>query len=713
MARSRAKPAGEDEPPTKPSKRRVSPREDLSDLPEGWEPRVRKSADIDPLVERLPSDPGVYVMRDRKGRRIYVGKARNLRTRVRQYFNGHDNRQFVPRLAKLIGDIETIVTRNDKEAMLLENHLIKQHHPRFNVKLRDDKQYLVLRMDPRSDWPRLEVVRNIAHDGAQYFGPYHSASSARHTLRVVNRHFKLRTCSDYALTHRKRACLQYQIDRCPAPCVYEVDEAAYAEQVRDVGLFLGGRHSELVTNLESRMKASAHALEFETAARVRDQLHAIQTTLQAQRVVGSGEIDQDVVGMYREGGQVEFALMHVRGGKLMGSRTFSQKGMELPDAEVLHSFLAAYYDSSPVAPEELLLPISLAEDDAAPLAAWLSEQRGKKVRVHVPERGARKRMVELAHKNAASSFVTRRNRHDDSEAVLTTLRDRLGLSRVPRRIECYDVSHIHGTDAVASMVVFQDGAPDKARYRSFKIKGLHGQGLSQGDRQNDDFASMQEVLGRRFRRAMKAEEQATEDWAFPDLVIIDGGKGQLGRVMTVMQDLGIPIGAEGVDVIALAKERGDGHGTPDLDRVRRFRESAGSQAADRSLPGQALADYVIAQDRVSPRPEPETPSKPERVFVPERKDAIRLRPGSSELFLLTRLRDEAHRFAIGHHRKRRSKRQIASALDEIPGVGPALKKSLLAHFGKVAAIRAASVEELSAVKGVGPALAARICEQLR
>ena len=644
--------------------RRLAPHQQ-ADVPADWQPRIRSRAQLDEVVELLPNEPGVYVMRDRKGKVVYVGKARRLRQRVRQYFNGHDTRLFVPSLAKLLGDIEAVVTSNDKEAMLLENNLIKAHHPRFNVRLRDDKQYLVLRLDARARWPKLEVVRHIRQDGAGYFGTYHSASSARHTLRVVNRHFKLRTCSDFVLEHRKRPCLQYQIDRCPAPCVYEVDEQAYAEQVRDVGLFLAGRHSELVAGLEARMQAAADALEFETAARIRDQLDAIETTLERQDVVGTGQLDQDVVGMYREGGNVEFVVMHVRAGKLLGTQRYSEKGMELPDAEVLASFLAAYYDEAPLCPDEVLLPFALAEDDAEPLEDWLAERRGKKVAIKVPARGDRKQLVSLAERNAASNFATRRSKRDDAEAALEALRRRLRLSRLPRRIECYDVSHTQGSEQVASMVVFVDGEPDKQSYRHFKIKG---------DWQNDDFRSMYEVLIRRLRRALE-----DEDWALPDLLVIDGGKGQLGRAIAAMQDLGIAIGDEGVDLISLAKERVGG-------------PSGGPQAR---------------------RTGDDASVKPERVFIPGARDPIVLAHGSSELYLLTRIRDEAHRFAITHHRKRRAKRSLVSSLDGIKGVGPNTKKLLIQHFGSVKAIKTASVEELCAVKGVGRKLAETIHAALR
>jgi excinuclease ABC subunit C len=670
-----------------------------ADIPPDWKPRARTREQLVEIVEQLPNEPGVYVMRDRKGRVVYVGKARRLRARVRQYFNGTDTRMFVPTLGKLLGDIEAIVTSNDKEAMLLENNLIKKQQPRFNVKLRDDKQFLVLRLDTRAAWPKLEVVRNIRQDRASYFGPYHSASSARHTLRVVNRHFKLRTCSDFVLDHRTRPCLQYQIGRCPAPCVYEVDRERYAEQVRDVGLFLAGRHRELITGLQTRMQDAAESLEFELAARVRDQLQAIETTLERQDVVGTSELDQDVVGMYREGGNVEFVLMHVRQGKLMATQRFTEKGMELPDAEVLAGFLSAYYDEAPSLPDEILLPFALAEDDAEPLQAWLIEQgpsrgRTSKVQIKVPARGDRKQLVLLAQRNARSNFQTRRNKRDDGEAALKALQKRLRLSRLPRRMECFDVSHIQGSDPVASMVVFVDGQPENSSYRSFKIKF--------GEvNQNDDFASMHEVLTRRLRRALE-----DEDWALPDLIVIDGGKGQLGRAIAAMQDLGIALGDEGVDIVSLAKERRMAvrASKQGLERLRaREREAVLAGEDEAAVPGQALADYVVANTDEGP-----TEVRPERVFVPGAKDAIVLPHGSAELYLMTRLRDEAHRFAITHHRKRRGKRSLESVLDGIAGVGPVTKRALISHFGTVKAIRAATIEQLCEVEGVGPKLAAVI-----
>lgn len=608
--------------------------------------------DLAARLERLPPSPGVYLMHDRKGRLLYVGKAQNLRQRVRQYFNGSDDRLFVPRLASIVGDIQTIVTSNSKEALLLENNLIKEKKPRFNVKLRDDKQYLVLRLDPKASWPRLEVVRNMRGDHAYYFGPYHSAQRARSTLRVINRYFKLRTCSDYVLRRRQRPCLEYQIKRCPAPCVLEVDKDEYGHQVQQVRLFLEGRHRELVEDLRRRMQEAAQALEFESAARLRDQLSAIESTLAQQKVVSADLLDLDVVGMYREGGQVDFSLLNVRSGKVLGFQAFSQRGMELPDAALIHSFVRAYYELARQVPDEVLLPLPIDPEHLQSLHEMLREKRGRKLRIYAPLRGEKTKLVSLAQKNAASNFVSRRNRERDAEQLLENTQKKLRLRTLPRRIECFDISHFQGREAVASMVVFVDGVSDSSQYRSFKIRGRDGTGTQFG--QNDDFASMYEALSRRLRRAL---DDPDTDWRLPDLIVIDGGKGQLGSALAAARDLDIELSPAQLEIVSLAKD-------------------------------------------------------PDRIFLPNSKEGIVLKPGSSEHFLLTQLRDEAHRFAITHHRKKRQKRGLQSELDEIPGVGPAMKKKLLLHFKSVKALREAQAEDLQAVPGVGPAMAKRLKEAL-
>ncbi len=647
-------------------------------------PRIASAEDLAAAVERLPDAPGVYIMRDRKGAYLYVGKATRIRRRVRQYFTGHDTRRFVPRLAALVGDIETIVTESDKQALLLENNLIKRHKPRFNVQLRDDKNFLVLRLDPQARWPRLELVRRIKRDGAHYFGPYASARAARATLRVVNRHFRLRTCTDFVLRSRKRPCLQYHIERCPAPCVLDVDPDAYAESVRDVALFLSGDATTLLSGIEARMRAAAEALEFERAAALRDQLASLQAVLAAQEVVSERGDSFDAVGLYREGGQVEFAVLEVRAGRVTGHASHSERGMEFPTPEILAGFLSAHYGARGVAVGEILLPEPLDPDDEAVLAAFLSEEAGRTVRLTVPRRGRKLRLVRLANRNAAANFASRRNRREDRSAVLERLAARLHLTRPPRRIECYDISHTQGASPRASMVVFRDAEPDRASYRTFRIRGTGA-----AEDQNDDFASMYEVLSRRLARADE------DGWALPDLIVVDGGKGQLARALAALSDLGVPTGPEGVDVVALAKERRTPLGRGGAHRVRDAAPGAALRAA-------ATADADADDYDV----------RPERVYVPGKKDPIVLRPGTSERLLMERIRDEAHRFAITAHRKARRRATVRSRLSEIPGVGPKLEATLLSRFGSVRRIAAASADDLRTVPGVGPKLARRILEAL-
>ncbi|HUH03452.1 MAG TPA: excinuclease ABC subunit UvrC [Kofleriaceae bacterium] len=597
----------------------------------------------DGFFERIPTLPGVYLMKDRSGAVIYVGKAINLRTRVRQYFRpGGDSRFFVAAglLGRVLHDIDTVVVDNEKEALLLENHLIKQHQPRFNINLRDDKQYLVLRIDTRTPYPRVEVVRNIRDDGARYFGPYHSATSARETLRTLNRHFQLRTCTDHVLHTRGRPCLQYQIKRCPAPCVFPVDPQAYAESVEDVGMFLGGKSDELVKRLRARMDAKAEAEEYEAAALTRDSLVAVERAVSAQNVVQDQFVDQDVFGLWREGDLVELVVLFVRAGKLVGRRAIRQEDQPFPDGDVMADFVQQYYATGTFVPDEVLVPFEIEGHQT--IADWLSAGRGRKVRVMVPARSTRRRLIDLANKNAAASASSRKNRDRDAEAALAKLQQRLSLKALPRRIECFDIAHIQGAQTVASRVVFVDGVPERAHYRKFKVKSAT----------NDDFAAMYEVLTRRFRRGLEPGDPA---WAPPDLLIVDGGKGQLGSALAALGDLGIEISAsKGFDVIGLAKERDDASGT----------------------------------------------SHPDRVYLRNAKDPVKLRANTSELYLLSRVRDEAHRFANTFHRQQRSKSTLRSALDDIPGIGAKRRRVLLRTFGSVKAIRAASVEALAAVEGM-------------
>lgn len=601
-------------------------------------------------IDRLPLEPGVYLMKDASGRIIYVGKAVNLRARVRSYFNrGGDGRAFVPLLDRILGDIEVMVVHNEKEALLLESELIKRHKPRFNVLLKDDKSFICLRLDEKAKWPRLEVVRahSLKRDGARYFGPYSSATSIRETLRTINRHFQLRTCSDRMLElchKRNRPCILFQIGRCPGPCIEAISEEAYRSNVRDTVLFLEGKEATVSERIRARMEEAAERLDFESAARLRDQLRAIERSLEKQRTVSTEPIDRDVFGFYREADRLLIYVVYVRSGRTLGGRAFPFTGQEFPDEELLSSFVNVYYGSDQFIPDEVLLPFEL--EDLETKAAWLSDMRGRKVLVKSPRRGALVELVELARRNAETAFRENRRNKDETEEMLLRLQRSLGLKRIPRRMECYDISLFQGSSAVGSQVTFTDGEPDKARYRKFKIRTVKG---------TDDFAMLYEVLSRRAKRGLESGD-------LPDLFVIDGGKGQLGSAAAALRDAGVER-----DIVSLAKSR--------------VLEGGRSEEVERS---------------------------DERVFVLGRKDPIVLRQNSPELFLLARMRDEAHRFAITFHRSLRGKRTLRSALEEIPGVGPARKRELLRHFGSIKRVREASVEEIASVDSIGPALAARI-----
>jgi excinuclease ABC subunit C len=612
-------------------------------------------------LDSLPKAPGCYLFKDKAGEVVYIGKAKTLRSRVKSYFqeSGSDERYFIPILRRIVRDLETVVTSTEKEAAVLENDRIKQHKPRFNVKLRDDKDFLCLRVDVTKDWPRLETVRRPSQDGARYFGPYHSAQSARRTLHLVNKHFQLRTCSDAELASRRRPCLQYQIKRCPAPCVMPVDRAWYGEQVRSVALFLEGRHDELTGELNERMQDASRNMEFELAAIYRDQLRAVDAVREQQRVVAVKDVDQDVVGVYREGSLVEVLVLQVRAGHVQDTLSFSLRGVELPDEEVLAGFLAQYYGEAAQAaeliPDEILLP--MLPDGAEGVAEWLGDLRGKKVALLVPQRGPRVDLIHMATENAAHAFREKQRSSDDIEGRLEELRERLRLPTLPRRIECCDISHLGGGDTVGSIVSLADGVPDRKRYRSFHVKGVAD---------GDDYAAMYEVLARRFRRGKAAQllvegegaaDPALEEaagkagtWDLPDLFVVDGGRGQLKVALSAAGDLGL----FDLPIVGLAKER----------------ETAA---------GEKLVD---------------------RVYLPGQKNGIPLRSTSSALFFLARARDEAHRFA-NHLRKKLGKsRRLRSEIDDIPGLGAEVKKALLRELGSMAALREATDERILAVSGV-------------
>jgi excinuclease ABC subunit C len=602
-------------------------------------PRTARTAWLERL-EELPHSPGVYLMKDDAGDVIYVGKAKDLHSRVRQYFQEgtSDYRAFIGLLGVLLADVETVVTRNEKEALLLEREMIRRYEPRFNVIWKDDKQYLCLRVDPNHEYPWVQVVRNVKKDDAKYFGPYHSASAARQTLRVVNRHFQLRTCRDSVLYNRTRPCLEYQIGRCPAPCVFEIDRDAYKENVDDVLMFLDGKGDQLARRLEQRMWEAAERTDYEVAAHYRDQLRAVQKTLAKQNVAAASLIDQDVFGLYREGDDVGVAIVEVRGGRAQNISTNLFEQTSANDLDLLEQTILLRYEAEVVVPDEVLTPIPLEGGEV--LAELLSEKRGKKVRVWHPQRGDRVQLVALAAENAEHGFHEQRRKNGALERTLTGLRKKLRLGRLPARIECYDISNFQGEGIVASRVVFVGALPNKSLYRRYRIKSTERQ---------DDFASMYEVLMRRLARGQHERD-------LPDLIVVDGGKGQLASANAALKDLDV----EGVDLISLAKSRVEG-----IDR---------DEAPVRSA---------------------------ERVFTLGAKDPIVLSQRSPELLLLARIRDEAHRFAITYQRNLRQKSRLKSSLDDIKGIGPARKRALLAHLGSLARVKGASVAELSAVPGIG------------
>lgn len=647
-------------------------------------------------LDALPASPGVYLFKDKKGAVVYVGKAKSLRSRVRSYFQegSSDQRYFVPLLQRTIGDLDTIVTGTEKEAAILENNLIKEHRPRYNVKLRDDKDYITLRLDPTDEWPRLWVVRRPTvkpGDRARYFGPYHSATAARRTLHLVNKHFQLRTCTDAELKNRKRPCLQHQIKRCPAPCVLEVDRAWYGDQVRAVSMFLDGRHDELSRELEDRMRGAARELRFELAAVYRDQLAAIDKVREEQRVVSVDDADRDVLGLHREGDLVELALLHVRRGKLADVATFSVRGAEIPDEEVVAAFLAQHYTSGgdaepegegglPV-PDEIVVPV--LPEASVGIGEWLTERAGHKVVLVWPQRGQRVDLLQLANDNARHAFAEKRRASDDVLERLTQLKERLRLPTVPRRIECCDISHLGGRDTVGAVVALTDGEPDKKRYRTFHVRGDAAKttdgaptpgtgaatdGAAAGDGEEvslagDDYRAMYEVLARRFRRGLKKQDVEHErpgenepeaeggsEWDLPDLFVVDGGKGQLAVALAAARDLGL----HDLPIVALAKEK-------------------------ENVLGETMVD---------------------RVYLPGQKNPIPLKSHSASMFFLARARDEAHRFSNRARERLGKKKRFKSPLDEVAGLGPKTKAALLRHLGSLKAIQRATDADLLAVPGV-------------
>lgn len=597
-------------------------------------------------VSSAPAAPGCYIIRDKNGTPIYVGKAVNLRSRIRTYITERDERPTVKFLMQRATQVEFFVTTNEKEAVLLEDSLIKQYRPRYNIRLRDDKTYVSLCVNVRHAFPRIAVTRKITRDGSRYFGPYASATAVRETLRQLQRVFPLRTCSDAVLRNRTRPCVYYEMGQCSAPCVGKISPEAYGEIVKQAIMAIEGRRGDLEQLLVGQIREHAERLEFEKAAALRDRLYALRQTVERQWAVRSaGSEDRDAIGVHVEGRLCVVQVLFFRSGRLTGGRTFTFSRLEVPVEEMLGSFLLQFYRQTGPIPPEILIPVPI--EDAPALEDVLGEQRGGRVRIHAPQRGDKRALVVLAERNAKSSFEEKRLAEQANKDLLEQARVLLNLPRTPDRMECFDISTLQGAKPVGGMAAFVGGVPDKSRYRRFAIRRVEGQ---------DDYAMLHEVLVRRMTRAVAEGD-------LPDLVVIDGGKGQLNVALAAFRDLGI----EDLPVVAIAKAR------PEEQR----RESS--------------------QDRF---------------FLPGRKNPIIPPANSPVLHLFMRIRDEAHRFAAAYHRKKRGRAVVRTALAEMPGLGKERIQVLLRAFGSVDRLREASVEDIAAVPGFGMKTAARLKEFL-
>ncbi|MFA9435448.1 MAG: excinuclease ABC subunit UvrC, partial [Deltaproteobacteria bacterium] len=557
---------------------------------------MKAPADLQDKLDTLPSGPGVYLMKDAKGNILYVGKGKDLRKRVLSYFREKEHQSPKTRvLVSKISDLEFILTGSEKEALILESNLIKRHRPRYNVILRDDKRYLVLRLDPKEEYPRLSLVRRIRRDGAQYFGPYASANAVRQTLKVLHGMFPLRQCRGTKFRQRARPCLNHQMGRCLGLCVGAISPEEYGPVVEQAVLFLKGRTQDLQEKLRQEMERAADRLEFEKAAMYRDRLNAVEKTLEKQLMVSARFRDQDAVGTHEAGDNLGLAVLFVRGGRMVGSHCFVFKKPQSSSSEVVRAFILQYYEKGKAIPEEILISEPLPEQEL--LAEWLSDIKGKRVGVRHPKRGEGRQLFAMAAHNAANYLMSEMTRATDPIPALDRLRQRLGLESIPHRLECIDISNFRGKFPVGSLVVFRDGEPDKSAYRRYRIKTV--------DR-IDDTAMMAEVLNRRFTDVRKQQ-------ALPDLLVVDGGKAQLNQALAVLRELEL---ADLVPVVALAKKP-------------RTTAQAEANAAD-------------------------------RLYLPGRKNPLELKKDPPLLFLLSRLRDEAHRFAISYYQKRHRKQTLQS-----------------------------------------------------
>ncbi len=578
---------------------------------------------INKKIDAMPKKPGVYIMKDVGGLPIYIGKAREIRKRLKSYLKGEGERYTIKFLLGRVADIECIVTDTEKEALILEDTLIKRFKPRYNINLKDDKTYVSLRINIKDEFPRLMVVRRVTRDGARYFGPYSSAHSVRDALKMIREVFPLRVCSEAEFSSRKRPCIDYEMNRCAAPCVGYMDKGVYRRMVKKVILLLEGKDKSLLRSLKKKMDDASNTLAFEEAARIRDGIDAIRLTIEKQVVARYTNRDQDVIGIYEGGKEFFLDTLFIRNGRLIGdvNHRFYHKGLLC--TEMLLSFITQFYGRGRYVPDEVIIPFNMEDKDV--VQELLSDIKGRRVKLIVPQRGDRLRLLKMAEKNALASYVMKKDSGKDVDETLEIIKTRFRLRRFPMRIEAVDISNISGDLAVGALVSFENGEPDKSGYRRYRIKGVAGP---------DDYRMMHEVLCRRFRRIK-------ESGMSPDMLLIDGGKGQLAVALDVSSKLAVSI-----DLVSIAKGK-DG--------------------------------------------------KPDRFYIPGRKNPVHILKNSLPYFMLQKIRDEAHRFAISYHKGLRRKRTVSSKLDNIPGVGKKRKNALLTHFKGIEEIKTASLDDIYGV----------------
>ena len=599
-------------------------------------------------LQRLPENPGIYIMKDEGNEIIYVGKAKNLKNRVSQYFKpskGHSPK--VVAMVERISNLEYIITDTELEALILECNLIKKHRPKYNILLKDDKHYPYIKVTVTEDYPRIMITREIKKDGSRYFGPYTDKMAVNRTIEIINKLFPIRSCNKNIarMAGKERPCLNYHINRCMAPCQGNVSKQEYKDVVKGIILVLDGKQEELIGELAEKMQRAAENMDFEKAAEIRDSIASLRKIGERQKIISEAFVDQDVIAMAREDGEVCMQVFFVRGGKLIGREHFLLDGGALDDGgEVILSFIKQFYNGDTYVPKEILLQYNIEDVDI--VGNWLSEKRGSKVKLTIPQKGEKHKLIEMVSKNAEDTIklLVEKYKQDEQKTLgaIKELSSYIGLQRAPKRIEAFDISHLQGVENVGSMIVFENGKPKNSDYRRFKIKFVEGA---------NDYESMREVIERRFRHGIKEREQLERDGkdvesgkfaTFPDLILIDGGLGQVNAVLPILQELGIT-----TPVCGMVKD--DKHRTRGLIYEK------------------------------------------QEIAIPISTRAFRL---------ITNVQDEAHRFAIAYHRSLRSKTIVKSQLDEVPGIGPARRQALLKKFGSLKNIKSATIEELSEVQGM-------------